>query len=53
MMKLRTAVTIKFADVFMMLTRTVEEARVRARVKSPHMIALKTRFIPKKSCALR
>jgi hypothetical protein len=25
-------------------------AKVRARVKSPHMIALKRRFIPKKNC---
>ena len=42
---------MKLADVFMMLTRTVEEARVRARVKRPHMMALKRRFMPKKSCA--
>jgi hypothetical protein len=36
--------------VLMMLTRTVEEARVRARVKSPHMTALKPRLSAKKSC---
>ena len=40
---------MKFADVLIMLTRTVEEARVRARVKRPHMMALKRRFMPKKS----
>jgi hypothetical protein len=49
MMKLSTAVTMKFAEVFMMLTRTVEEARVRARVKRPHIMALKRRLHPKKS----
>lgn len=52
MMKLSTAVTMKLADVLIMLTRTVEEARVRARVKRPHMMALKSRLRPKKSCAL-
>ena len=40
---------MKFAEVFMMLTRTVEEARVRARVKRPHIMALKSRLHPKKS----
>ena len=40
---------MKLADVFMMLTRTVEEARVRARVKRPHMMALKIRLHPKKA----
>ncbi|KAG9868812.1 hypothetical protein KCU77_g72, partial [Aureobasidium melanogenum] len=39
----RTAVIIKLADVLMTLTLVVLEARVRARVKSPHMIPLKTR----------
>lgn len=42
------AVIMKFADVLMMETRTVEDARVRARVKRPHMMALKRRFMPKK-----
>jgi hypothetical protein len=46
----RTAVTIKFAEVLMMLTRTVEDPRVRARVKSPHITALKMRLSAKKSC---
>jgi hypothetical protein len=41
---LRTAVTMKLADVFITLTRTVDEARVRARVNSPHIMALKRRF---------
>jgi hypothetical protein len=45
----RTAVTMKFADVLMTLTLVVLEARVRARVKSPHMTPLKTRFKTKKS----
>jgi hypothetical protein len=40
---------MKFALVLMTLTRTVELASVRARVKRPHIIALKTRFRPKKS----
>jgi hypothetical protein len=42
-----TAVSMKFALVLMTLTRTVLLAKVRARVKRPHMIALKSRFIPK------
>lgn len=41
---------MKFADVFMTETRTVEDARVRARVKRPHIMALKRRFMPKKAC---
>jgi len=44
-----TAVSMKFALVLITLTRTVLLANVRARVKSPHMIALKSRFIPKKN----
>lgn len=46
------AVIMKLAEVLMTETRTVEDARVRARVKSPHMMALKRRFMPKKACAL-
>jgi hypothetical protein len=45
----RTAVSMKFEEVFMTLTRTVEVASVRARVKRPHMIALKRRLRAKKS----
>ena len=33
----------------MTLTRTVEDAKVRARVNSPHMIPLNTRLSMKKS----
>ena len=44
-----TAVSIKLALVLITLTRTVLLARVKARVKSPHIIALKSRFIPKKN----
>ena len=33
----------------MTLTRTVELARVRARVNRPHIIALNSRFMPKKA----
>jgi len=40
---------MKLADVLMTLTLVVLEARVRARVKRPHMIPLKTRFKTKKS----
>lgn len=50
MIKLSMAVRMKLADVLMMLTRTVDDARVRARVNRPHMMALKRRFMPKKSC---
>jgi hypothetical protein len=39
---------MKFALVLMTLTRTVELASVRARVKRPHMTALKRRLSPKK-----
>lgn len=35
---------MKFEDVFIMDTRVVEEARVRARVKRVHMKPLKRRF---------
>lgn len=49
MRKPRTAVIMKLADVFITLTRTVEDARVRARVNSPHMTALKTMLRPKNS----
>jgi hypothetical protein len=41
---------MKFALVFMILTRTVDEASVRARVKRPHIMALKMRLHAKKSC---
>lgn len=44
-----TAVSMKFALVLITLTRTVLLANVRARVNNPHMIALKSRFIPKKN----
>lgn len=44
----RKAVVMKFDEVLMMLTRTVEKARVRARVKRPHMMASKSRFSRKK-----
>jgi hypothetical protein len=36
-----------------MLTRTVDEASVRARVNSAHMIALNSRFRPKNSYEAR
>lgn len=35
---------MKLEDVFIMDTRVVDEARVRARVKRVHMKPLKTRF---------
>lgn len=44
-----TAVSMKFADVLITLTRTVELANVRARVKSPHIIPLNARFMRKKN----
>ena len=43
------AVIMKLAEVLMTLTLVVLEARVRARVKRPHMTPLKTRFKTKKS----
>lgn len=43
------AVSMKLALVLMTLTRTVLLASVRARVKRPHMMALKRRFIAKKN----
>lgn len=46
----KMAVTRKLQDVLMTLTRTVLLASVRARVKSPHMMALKTRLHPKNIC---
>ena len=39
----------KFALVLMTLTRTVLLASVSARVNKPHMMALKSRFSPKKA----
>lgn len=49
MRKPSTAVIMKLADVLMTLTLVVLVAKVRARVKSPHMMPLKTRFRTKKS----
>lgn len=46
------AVIMKFADVLMTETRTVDDASVRARVKRPHIMKLKRRFMPKKTCGL-
>lgn len=45
-----SAVSMKLALVLMMDTRTVDEASVRARVKRPHMAALKTMLSRKKNC---
>ena len=45
----RTAVSTKFALVLITLTRTVLLARVRARVKSPHITPLKIKFDMKKA----
>ena len=39
---------MKFADTFIMETRVVDSARVRAEVKSAHIRALKRRFKRKK-----
>lgn len=44
-----TAVTMKLALVLITLTRTVLLAKVSARVKRPHMTALKARFMAKKN----
>lgn len=44
-----SAVSMKFALVLMTLTRTVLLASVSARVKRPHMMALKRRFMAKKN----
>ena len=44
--------SIKLAEVLITLTRTVDEARVRARVNRPHMMALKRRLRAKKSYAV-
>ncbi|KAL8935996.1 MAG: hypothetical protein Q9216_005158, partial [Gyalolechia sp. 2 TL-2023] len=46
------AVRRKLDEVFTMETRVVEDARVRAEVKSAHMSALKARLSRKKSCLL-
>ncbi len=43
-----TAVSMKFADVLTMETRVVLGARVRAEVKSAHIMPLKRRFRAKK-----
>jgi hypothetical protein len=48
MIRPNTAVSMKLALVLMTLTRTVLLARVRARVKSPHIIPLNNKFSPKK-----
>ena len=47
------AVSMKFALVFMMETRVVEDARVRALVKRAHIRALKAKFIEKKKARIR
>lgn len=52
MIRPRMAVTIKLQEVLITLTRTVLLARVRARVKRPHIIALKMRFRPKNACTM-
>lgn len=44
---------MKFALVFKMLTRVVEVASVRARVKRIHMMALQTRLRAKKMARTR
>lgn len=41
---------MKFAEVLMIETRVVEEARVRADVNSAHIRALKARLREKKNC---
>ena len=41
---------MKFAEVLIMETRVVDEARVKAEVKSAHIRALKARFREKKNC---
>jgi hypothetical protein len=45
----RTAVTMKLAEVLMTLTRTVEDAKVSARVNNPHIIPLNAMLSKKKS----
>ena len=47
------AVTKKLAEVLMMETRVVDEARVRAAVNRVHMARLKRRFRPKKVARMR
>jgi hypothetical protein len=47
------AVTKKLAEVLMMETRVVDEARVRAAVNRVHMARLKRRFRPKKIARMR
>ncbi len=41
---------MKFAEVLIIETRVVEEARVRADVKSAHIRALKARLREKNNC---
>lgn len=41
---------MKFAEVLIIETRVVEDARVRAEVKSAHIRALKARLREKKNC---
>lgn len=41
---------MKLAEVLIIETRVVEEARVRADVKSAHIKALKARLSEKKTC---
>lgn len=41
---------MKFAEVLIIETRVVEEARVNAEVKSAHIRALKARLREKKNC---
>ena len=47
------AVAKKLAEVLMMETRVVDEARVRAAVNRVHMARLKRRFRPKKIARMR
>ena len=41
---------MKFAEVLIIETRVVEEARVKAEVKSAHIRALKARLREKNNC---
>lgn len=45
--------SMKLALVLITLTRTVLVASVKARVKRPHIKALKVRFRRKKNCVSR
>jgi hypothetical protein len=49
-MKPSTAVIMKFEEVLMMETWTVEVPRARALVKSVHIMPLKTRLRTKNIC---